>query len=126
MNWLLQMHTAQPVAHAIGFLALVCVAGMEVGSLKVRGVGLGTAGVLFAGILTGYFGRPVDHATLEFVKEFGLILFVFTIGLQLGPAFLAALRQQGLAPQLRYGAQCRHPSIPQYRPHERPRLPAQT
>ena len=97
MNWLFQMHTAQPVAHAIGILALVCVAGMAVGSLKVRGVGLGTAGVLFAGILTGYFGKPVDHATLEFVKEFGLILFVFTIGLQLGPGFLAALRQQGLA-----------------------------
>jgi putative transport protein len=97
MNWLLQMQTAQPVAHAIGVLALVCVAGMAVGSLKVRGVGLGTAGVLFAGILTGYFGKPVDHATLEFVKEFGLILFVFTIGLQLGPGFLAALRQQGLA-----------------------------
>jgi putative transport protein len=97
MNWLLQMHAAQPVAHAIGVLALVCVAGMAVGSLKVRGVGLGTAGVLFAGILTGYFGKPLDHATLEFVKEFGLILFVFTIGLQLGPGFLAALRQQGLA-----------------------------
>jgi putative transport protein len=97
MNWLLQMHAAQPVAHAIGVLALVCVAGMAVGSLKVRGVGLGTAGVLFAGILTGSFGKPLDHATLEFVKEFGLILFVFTIGLQLGPGFLAALRQQGLA-----------------------------
>ena len=75
----------------------MCVAGMAVGSLKVCGVGLGTAGVLFAGILTGYFGKPVDHATLEFVKEFGLILFVFTIGLQLGPGFLAPLRQQGLA-----------------------------
>jgi 6-phosphofructokinase 1 len=49
MNWLFQMHTAQPVAHAFGVLALVCVAGMAVGSLKVRGVGLGTAGVLFAG-----------------------------------------------------------------------------
>ena len=76
MNWLLQIHSTQPVAHAIGVLALVCVAGMAVGSLKVRGVGLGTAGVLFAGILTGYFGKPLDHATLEFVKEFGLILFV--------------------------------------------------
>jgi putative transport protein len=74
MNWLLQMHAAQPVAHAIAVPSLVCVAGMAVGSLKVRAVGLGTAGVLFAGILTGYFGRPVDHATLEFVKEFGLIL----------------------------------------------------
>src|SRR5260221_975441 len=96
MNWLLQIYSTHRVAHAIGVLALVCLAGMAIGSLKVRGVGLGTAGVLFAGILTGYFGKPVDHATLEFVKEFGLVLFVFTIGLQLGPGFLAALRQQGL------------------------------
>src|SRR6201987_4835215 len=96
MNWLLQIHSTQPVAHAIGVLALVCVAGMAAGSLKGRGVGLGTSGVLFAGILTGAFSKPVDHATLEFVKEFGLVLFVFTIGLQLGPGFLASLRQQGL------------------------------
>ncbi|MGA8658340.1 MAG: putative transporter [Chthoniobacterales bacterium] len=97
MNWLLDIHTTHPVAHAIGVLALVCLAGMALGSIKASGVGLGTAGVLFAGILTGHFGKPVDHATLEFVKEFGLVLFVFTIGLQLGPGFLAALRQQGLA-----------------------------
>ena len=52
--------------------------------------------MLFAGILVGHFGEDVDHHTLEFVKEFGLILFVFTIGLQLGPRFFAALRQQGV------------------------------
>jgi putative transport protein len=97
MNWLLQIHATHAVAHAIGVLALVCLAGMALGSVKVRGIGLGTAGVLFAGILTGYVGNPVDHATLEFVKEFGLVLFIFTIGLQLGPGFLDALRQQGLA-----------------------------
>jgi putative transport protein len=97
MNWLLQLHKTNGVAHAICILALVCLAGMALGSLKFRGVGLGTAGVLFAGILTGAFSQPVDHATLEFVKEFGLVLFVFTIGLQLGPGFLASLRQQGLA-----------------------------
>ena len=96
MNWLFQLHTTQPVAHAIGALALVSVVGMALGSCKVRGVGLGTAGVLFAGIVAGHFGKPVDHATLDFVKEFGLILFVFTIGLQLGPGFFATLRQQGL------------------------------
>lgn len=96
MNWLIQLNTTSPVAHAIGALALVCVAGMALGSLKVRGIGLGTAGVLFAGIVAGHFGKPVDHATLDFVKEFGLILFVFTIGLQLGPGFFAALRRQGL------------------------------
>src|SRR5246500_3231625 len=96
MNWLFEIYKTHSVAHAICILALVCLAGMALGSLKVRGVGLGTAGVLFAGILTGAFSKPVDHATLDFVKEFGLVLFVFTIGLQLGPGFLASLRQQGL------------------------------
>src|SRR6186713_2519055 len=96
MSWLFDLHKAQPVAHAIGALAFVCVLGMTFGSLKFRGIGLGTAGVLFAGILVGHFGQPVDHATLDFVKEFGLVLFVFTIGLQLGPGFFAAFRHQGL------------------------------
>jgi putative transport protein len=96
MNWLLQLDTINPVAHAVAALALVCFAGMSLGSLKVRGIGLGTAGVLFAGIIAGHLGKPVDHHTLEFVKGFGLILFVFTIGLQLGPGFLAALRHHGM------------------------------
>lgn len=96
MNWVFQLHHTQPVAHAVGVLALVCMAGMALGSVKLRGVGLGTAGVLFAGIITGHFGQPVDGGTLDFVKEFGLILFVFAIGLQLGPGFFAALRQQGM------------------------------
>jgi putative transport protein len=96
MKWLFDLHQTQPIAHAVGMLALVCVLGMALGSLKFRGIGLGTAGVLFAGILVGHFGKQVDHETLDFVKEFGLILFVFTIGLQLGPGFFAALRQQGV------------------------------
>ncbi|HEY2573654.1 MAG TPA: putative transporter [Verrucomicrobiaceae bacterium] len=96
MNWLRDLHQIQPIAHAIGVLAFVCVAGMALGSLKFRGVGLGTSGVLFAGILMGHWGEQVEHQTLDFVKEFGLILFVFTIGLQLGPGFFAALRQQGV------------------------------
>ena len=96
MSWLFQLHATQVVAHAIGILALVCAAGMALGSVNIRGIGLGTAGVLFAGILVGHLGKPVDHATLDFVKEFGLILFVFTLGLQLGPGFFAALRQAGL------------------------------
>src|SRR3954468_18970749 len=96
MSWLFELHKTQPIAHAVGVLAFVCVVGMALGSLKFRGIGLGTSGVLFAGILVGHFGEAVDHHMLDFVKEFGLILFVFTIGLQLGPGFFAALRQQGL------------------------------
>jgi hypothetical protein len=85
---------------------------MALGSLKFRGIGLGTAGVLFAGIIVGHFGNPVDQHTLHFVKEFGLMLFVFTIGLQLGPGFAAALRNQGVKLNLLaaaiviLGAQC--------------------
>ncbi len=96
MNWLFDLYKTQPIAYAVGVLALVCVLGMALGSLKFRGIGLGTAGVLFAGILVGHFGEAVDHHLLDFVKEFGLILFVFTIGLQLGPGFFAALREQGV------------------------------
>jgi putative transport protein len=86
----------QPVAHAIFLLAIVAVAGLALGSIKYRGVALGVAGVIFAGILIGHFGQRIDHATLDFVKEFGLVLFVFTIGMQLGPGFVAALHKQGL------------------------------
>ena len=93
---LTELADTQPVAHAIGALAFVCVLGMALGSTKIRGVGLGTSGVLFAGILIGHFSEPVDHDTLEFVKEFELVLFVFTIGLQLGPGFFSAFREQGV------------------------------
>src|SRR5687768_17376056 len=96
MNWLFEIHQTQPVAHAVGVLAFVSVIGLVLGSLKFRGVGLGTAGVLFAGIVVGHFGKPLNSQTLGFVKEFGLILFVFTMGLQLGPGFFATLRQQGV------------------------------
>jgi putative transport protein len=96
MNWLFELHGGQPIAYAVGMLALVCVLGMALGSIKFRGIGLGTSGVLFAGILVGHFGESVDHSVLDFVKEFGLILFVFTIGLQLGPGFIATLRSKGV------------------------------
>ena len=96
MGWLLDLPRTNPTAHAIAILSLVCVAGMSLGSIQVRGIKLGTAGVLFAAILVGHFGKPVDHHTLEFVKEFGLILFVFCIGLQIGPGFFASLRRAGL------------------------------
>jgi putative transport protein len=96
VRWLFQLHATYPAAQAIGILAIVCVAGLALGSLKFRGIGLGTSGVLFAGLILGHFSKPVDHATLNFVKEFGLLLFVFTIGLQLGPGFFSALRRDGV------------------------------
>jgi putative transport protein len=96
MDWLFDLQRANPTTHAIAILSLVCVVGMSLGSIQVRGIKLGTSGVLFAAILVGHFGKPVDRHTLEFVKEFGLILFVFCIGLQIGPGFFASLRRSGL------------------------------
>ena len=65
------------------------------GRLRVCGVGIGSAGVLFAGIVFGHFGMTVDHEIAHFAKEFGLVLFVFTIGLQLGPGIIRLWKQQG-------------------------------
>jgi putative transport protein len=96
VNWLVDLSSAQPEAHAVLVLAAIAVVGLALASVKVRGVGLGVAGVLFAGILVGHFGGAIDPDILAFVREFGLILFVFTIGLQLGPGFFASLRKEGV------------------------------
>lgn len=84
------------VAHAVFMLAAVASVGLALGSIRVKGIGLGTAGVLFAGIIFGHFGVEIDHTIMDFVREFGLILFVFCIGLQLGPSFFASLQRVGL------------------------------
>ena len=87
-------------AITISLLALVAVIGLWIGHFKIRGVGLGIGGVLFGGILVAHFttqyGIKLDNHTLHFVQEFGLILFVYTIGIQVGPGFFASLRQSGL------------------------------
>jgi putative transport protein len=69
---------------------------MALGSIKFKGVQLGSAGVLFVGIMAASVSDPINKPTLDFVKEFGLVLFVFTIGLQLGPGFFASLRSDGV------------------------------
>jgi len=96
MEWFIKLSTDQPVAWAVLVLSVISAMGLAISSVKVRGVGFGIAGVLFAGILVGHFGWHIEKEILEFVREFGLILFVFTIGLQLGPGFFASLRKQGL------------------------------
>ena len=87
-------------AITISLLALVAVIGLWIGYFKIKGVGLGIGGVLFGGILVAHFttqyGIKLDSHTLHFVQEFGLILFVYTIGIQVGPGFFASLRQSGL------------------------------
>ncbi|HEY5768375.1 MAG TPA: putative transporter [Terrimicrobium sp.] len=96
MKWLENYATANPVAYSILLVSLVAVVGLGFASIKIRGIGLGVTGVLFAGLIFGHFGFHLEHHTMEFLWEFGLILFVFTIGLQIGPGFFASLRDQGL------------------------------
>ena len=96
MNWLIDLWTMQSVAHDVLVLSLVAMFGLALGNLKVRGIGLGIAGVLFAGIAFAHFGTEINEETLHFIREFGLILFVYGIGLQVGPSFWSSLRAQGL------------------------------
>nr|Q0I5K7.1 RecName: Full=Putative transport protein HS_1470 [Histophilus somni 129PT] len=88
------------IAITICILALVAVIGLWIGHWKIRGVGLGIGGVLFGGIIVAHFmnqnGLKLDAHTLHFIQEFGLILFVYTIGIQVGPGFFASLLSAGL------------------------------
>ena len=84
------------VAQAVLALCIVAAVGLAVGNLGFRGIRLGAAGVLFVGIFFGQLGMHFDQRILEFVRDFGLILFVYTIGLQVGPSFISSLRRQGL------------------------------
>jgi putative transport protein len=91
-----QLLDGTTAAGAVLVLSLVAALGLGLGSLKVRGLGLGIAGVLFVGIAFGHFGVHVEEGTREFVRELGLVFFVYSIGLQVGPGFLASLRRHGL------------------------------
>jgi len=83
-------------ATSLILLMTVAAGGLALGNVKIRGVGLGSAGVLFCGLAVGGLGFKLDPSVLEFLREFGLMLFVFTMGLQLGPGFFASLRKAGL------------------------------
>ena len=97
MNWFLELLHQDSVAHSIAALGAVIAAGLALGHIRIFGVSLGVAGVLFSGLLAAHLGLKVNSAVLEFTRELGLGFFVFTIGLQLGPGFFASLRRQGLA-----------------------------
>lgn len=88
------------IALTISVLALVAVVGLWIGNVRVRGVGLGIGGVLFGGIIVGHFvdraGIVLNGDMLHVLQEFGLILFVYTIGIQVGPGFFSSLRVSGL------------------------------
>ena len=91
-----ELFFGQGTGHSIMLLALVIAIGLLLGKIKVKGVSLGSTWILFVGILLSHFGFRADASLLHFLKEFGLILFVFSIGLQVGPGFFHSFKSGGL------------------------------
>ena len=97
MDWLINLFTTQDsVAHIVLLYAVVISIGVLLGKIKIGGVSLGVTFVLFAGILAGHIGFTAPTSILNFVQDFGLILFVFCIGLQVGPGFFESFRKGGV------------------------------
>ena len=96
MYWLYNLFFGDTLAHTIFVLALVITVGILLGKIKIGGVSLGTTWILFVGIAASHFGMTIDPGVLSFIKEFGLILFVFSIGLQVGPGFFSSFKNGGM------------------------------
>lgn len=97
MNWLQDLLTnPNSIAHIVALYAFVIAAGVLLGKIKFFGISLGVTFVLFVGILAGHFGFTGNPAILSFLQDFGLILFVFCIGLQVGPSFFSSFKRGGI------------------------------
>lgn len=97
MDWFIQLFTStESVAHIAILYAIVIALGVYLGKIKIGGISLGVTFVLFTGIVAGHFGFTGSNDILTFIQDFGLILFVFMIGLQVGPGFFASFREGGM------------------------------
>ena len=96
MDWLHSLFMGEGIAHTVLVLSMVIAGGVMLSKIKIAGISIGVTWILFVGILAGHIGMTVDHNTLHFIKEFGLILFVFSIGLQVGPGFFSSFKEGGL------------------------------
>lgn len=96
MSWLSELFFGQGIAHSVLMFAIVIALGIVLGKVKVWGISLGITWILFVGIICSHLGMRVDGHTLHFMKEFGLILFVYSVGLQVGPGFFSSFRKGGL------------------------------
>lgn len=101
MNWLTDLITQPGVAQSIFLIAATIAGGVALGKTKIKGISLGITWVLFFGIFIGQFEFiPLDSTILHFVKEFGLILFIYSIGLQVGPSFFSSFQNGGVSQNL--------------------------
>ncbi|MCD7977148.1 MAG: putative transporter [Tannerellaceae bacterium] len=96
MNWLLEAFSEPTVIQAIVVISLVAAVGLYLGKLKLFGISLGITFVFFTGIIAGHLGVVINREMMVFAQNFGLILFVYTLGLQVGPGFFSSLKEEGI------------------------------
>ena len=96
-EWLDGLFSIHCSIQAVVVLSAVIASGLALGNIKVKGVSLGVAFVFFAGITAGYAGLNVDATVLDYAQTFGLALFVYTLGLHVGPNFFGSLKHEGMA-----------------------------
>ena len=97
MSWLTDIFSQQTDIQAVIIISMICACGLALGKIKVKGVGLGITFVFIFGILAGVAGLSIDGRMLQYAQSFGLILFVYTLGLQIGPGFISALKSGGFS-----------------------------
>lgn len=89
LQWLDKVVFDVPAIKAVAVISLCCAIGLSLGKFKIKGIGLGVTWVFFMGILLGGLGVTIDHEMLIYAEDFGLIIFVYVLGLQVGPGFMS-------------------------------------
>ena len=96
MEWLTSLLTEHSVIQAVIVVSLVSAVGLALGKISMWGVSLGVTFVFFAGIMAGHLGLSIDPQMLNYAESFGLIIFVYALGLQVGPGFFSSFRKGGI------------------------------
>ena len=96
MEWITSLFFGSSIAHTVFTLAIAIAIGIALGKIKIAGISLGITWILFVGIALGSFGMQIDPTIVAFIKEFGLILFVYSVGMQVGPSFFSSFKQGGM------------------------------
>ena len=96
MNWFNELFTEQTFMQAVMILSIICAAGLALGKIKIKGISLGVTFVFFAGIIAGHFGIKIDPQMLTLAQNFGLILYIYSLGVQVGPGFFSSFKRGGI------------------------------
>ena len=96
MEWLKELFVEHSALQAVVVVSLISTIGIGLGKIRFFGISLGTAFIFFVGILAGHFGLSLDPAMLTYAESFGLVIFVYALGLQVGPGFFSSMRADGL------------------------------